>query len=311
MKAMHKILFVRRLKPKGQLRGHHVKVRDYFFHCLAHPDLDPSVYFVPGEDCQEGSPWADIPQDRIVDRPRMEDYDLVFLSGRDWQFAPAGLTHQKVINLIQHVKHASDSDARFDFLKRPAFRICASPEVYEAVAPLAVGVTVVIKYGIPPELFRGARRRRQKSIGIWAGKNPALGSKLNQELARRGARVSLFDDYVARTEFAAAMQLHDVFVTLPNKKEGFYLPALEAMASRCAVICSDARGNRSFCIHAQTCMMPRHNDYTDHMGMIEQLMDDDELREGIRQRGSAMAQSYSLEAERAEFHRFLERFILV
>ncbi len=310
MKAMHKILFVRRLKPKGQLRGHHVKVRDYFFHCLAHPDLDPSVYFVPGENRQEGSPWADIPQDRIVERPRMKEYDCVFLSGRDWQFLPGRLTKQKVINLIQHVRHASRSDARFDFLKRPAFRICASPEVYQVVAPIAVGVTVVVKYGIPMELFRGARRRRRKTIGIWAGKNRALGAKLDQELTKRRASVTLLGDYVTRREFAAAMQRHDLFVTLPNKTEGFYLPALEAMASRCAVVCSDARGNRSFCIHTQTCMMPRHNDYADHLGMIQQLMDDDKLREGIRQRGVTMARSYSLEAERADFFRFLERFIL-
>ena len=38
--------------------------------------------------------------------------------------------------------------------------------------------------------------------------------------------------------------------------EGFCLPALEAMAAGCAVVCTDAHGNVDFCHHEQNCLMP-------------------------------------------------------
>ena len=38
--------------------------------------------------------------------------------------------------------------------------------------------------------------------------------------------------------------------------EGFCLPVLEAMATGCAVVCTDAHGNRDFCEHERNCLMP-------------------------------------------------------
>ena len=48
---MPRILFVRDFKPTkdGRIRtsGGHIKVRDYFMHCLQHPELEPYLYFTP------------------------------------------------------------------------------------------------------------------------------------------------------------------------------------------------------------------------------------------------------------------------
>ncbi len=41
--------------------------------------------------------------------------------------------------------------------------------------------------------------------------------------------------------------------------EGFCLPALEAMAAGCAVVSTDAHGNRDFCEHGGNCLMPEQS----------------------------------------------------
>ena len=38
--------------------------------------------------------------------------------------------------------------------------------------------------------------------------------------------------------------------------EGFALPPLEAMATGGAVVCTDAHGNRDFCVDGENCLMP-------------------------------------------------------
>ena len=38
--------------------------------------------------------------------------------------------------------------------------------------------------------------------------------------------------------------------------EGFALPPLEAMATGGAVVCTDAHGNRDFCLDGENCLMP-------------------------------------------------------
>ena len=38
--------------------------------------------------------------------------------------------------------------------------------------------------------------------------------------------------------------------------EGFCLPVLEAMATGCAVVCTDAHGNRDFCERRRNCLIP-------------------------------------------------------
>ena len=48
-------------------------------------------------------------------------------------------------------------------------------------------------------------------------------------------------------------------VLLPLAEEGFYLPALEAMAMGCVVICPDCVGNRAFCVDEVTALVPDHD----------------------------------------------------
>jgi hypothetical protein len=307
-----KILFMRRFKktPAGVMRtsGTHIKIKDYFLYCLQHPQLEPYLYFTADSVYGAAEVWADIPPERIVSEARLDLYDALFLTGRDWKFLPKSLPGKKIINRLASIQQCQPEHPVFRYLKRPAFRICASREIHEAILPYISGEAVVINNGIPLELF-GANGEKSRAIMIWARKQPEFGAKLFAAIKDRGWPVNLLVNNLPREQFAQRLKESDVAITLPEETEGFYMPALEAMASGCAVICPDAGGNRAFCLHEQTCLMPQLGDLHEHLDMLERLLHNQTLKENLRRQGMAMAQSYSVEKEREKFYRFLEKYI--
>lgn len=304
---MCKILFLRKFK---KISGGQIKVRDYFLHCLRHPRVAPFIYFTPDSDFSRHGLWREVPEERIVRELAPENFETFFVAGRDWELLPADLRGKKIINLLQHVKHGDPRDRRSAYLSRPAYRICVSQEVLDAATPQMNGAAAVIPNGVPLETFTANAAKTAGAIFIWARKNPELGKRLHEALLARGWQSALQTDYVSREDFASALGAADIFVALPNPTEGFYLPALEGMASGCAVVCADAIGNRGFCVHGETCLTPKPGDGDSHLEMIARLLRDRELKEDVRRGGRAMAQAYALENERDRFYRFLDEHIL-
>ena len=70
--------------------------------------------------------------------------------------------------------------------------------------------------------------------------------------------------------------------------EGFCLPPLEAMATGGAVVCTDAHGNRDFCVDGENCLMPEP-DAGAVARRMARLLADPELREHSGARGSQTA----------------------
>jgi glycosyltransferase involved in cell wall biosynthesis len=303
---VQKILFTRDFKYST---GGHVTVRDYFIHSLNHPRLAPYIYFTLESKYAGSETWQDISEERIVKELALQDYDLLFVGGKDWRFLPFDLGNKKVINVIQHVKHAKEAELR-SYLKRPAYRICNSQEVYEAIAPYATGVTVVINNGVDFELFIENGEKKPNSILIWGLKNIELATMLFEELRKRNLDVQLLVECLPRKDFAKLLHQTDIFVTLPHRTEGAYRPPLEGMACRCIVVCPDAQGNRSYCLDDQTCLQPRYDDLEGYLAMIQRLLQDEELKERIRRNGYEMSQKYSLEEQRRQYYRFLDEYIL-
>ena len=70
--------------------------------------------------------------------------------------------------------------------------------------------------------------------------------------------------------------------------EGFCLPPLEAMATGGAVVCTDAHGNRDFCVDGENCLMPEP-DRESVSAALARVLADPALRERLGRAGRATA----------------------
>jgi GT2 family glycosyltransferase len=89
-----------------------------------------------------------------------------------------------------------------------------------------------------------------------------------------------------------------------SRHEGFCLTILEAMATGCPVVCTDADGNRDFCVNGQNCLMPDA-----HPGAvvtdINRLLADPALRSRLGQAGISSARDYAWAPRIDELERFM------
>ncbi len=87
--------------------------------------------------------------------------------------------------------------------------------------------------------------------------------------------------------------------------EGFCLPPLESMATGGAVVCTDAHGNRDFCVDGENCLVPEPERGA-VSGALERLLGDAELREHLGRAGMQTAQEYAWERRIDALEAFLE-----
>ncbi len=67
--------------------------------------------------------------------------------------------------------------------------------------------------------------------------------------------------------------------------EGFCLPPLEAMATGGAVVCTDAHGNRDFCVDGVNCLIPEPTVESVSAARSRRLLGDPALRERLGRAG--------------------------
>jgi len=117
---------------------------------------------------------------------------------------------------------------------------------------------------------------------------------------RYGAR------YVERPSDAGVNELLNqatVFVQT-STHEGFCLPPLEAMATGGAVVCTDAHGNRDFCVDRVNCLIPDPT-VESVSGAIARLLADPVLRARLGAAGIATARDYAWDRRIDELEAFL------
>ena len=301
---MTRLLVVRDFKRPT---GGNVTVRDFCFHALAHPRLDTRVYFTPGSRHAESGLWARLPPERVVARPDFTAADLVLDNGKDWRLLPA-TGRFGVIHLVQHLGYPDDPELA-GYLARQASRVCVSPEVAESIAGLARGPVVVIPNALDPTLFHEDGSRRPGSVLIAGAKRPGLAAEIAAGLAAAGVSADLCCGWLPQGEFARRTRAADVFVALPGRAEGFFRPPLEALASGCAVVCADARGNRGHCRPDETCAQPPWDDAPAHVEAVLGLLRDAPRRERLRAGGRALAQGFGLAQQRARFHALIDELL--
>lgn len=77
-----------------------------------------------------------------------------------------------------------------------------------------------------------------------------------------------------------------------SRREGFNLPALEAMACGSPVVCTDAGGNREYCRHRDTAMVHQTTDVDGLAKSVVAVMNDRTLADTIAKNGYNGAQRY-------------------
>jgi len=86
--------------------------------------------------------------------------------------------------------------------------------------------------------------------------------------------------------------------------EGFCLPPLESMATGGAVVCTDAHGNRDFCIDGENCLIP-DADARSVARSMKRLFEDPQLRLRLARAGRETAVAYAWELRIDALERFL------
>jgi glycosyltransferase involved in cell wall biosynthesis len=86
--------------------------------------------------------------------------------------------------------------------------------------------------------------------------------------------------------------------------EGFCLPPLEVMATGGAVVCTDADGNRDFCVDGLNCLIPEPT-VESVSGALRRLLENRELRARLGRAGLDTAADYAWERRIDELERFL------
>lgn len=285
--------------------GGHLKVRDYYAHAEHASGFSPRIFFTHRSIRGPENPWYGIAGPPLPSW-RPAEADALFVAGLDWLAVPDP-SPAPVINLIQSVCHADDGDVRRSFLSRPAVRICVSQEVADAIG--ATGAVNGPVHVIPNGIDLGtipSNRTRDIRVFIAGLKKPAFAVALAGLLMASGVQVDLTLNRIPRPEFLDRLSRADVVVALPCQREGFFLPALEAMAAGSIVVCPDCIGNRGFCRDGITAFRPRYTLKAVTAATLAAVRQGPEDRERMRAEGIAEARRHSLDAERLAFLRILD-----
>ena len=301
-----------------RLTGGQVKHANYFEHVRRMPGFAPKLT-LGGEplgarlERERQELWPVAPSD-LAARWVPEAGDLLFLAGVDWRYLQSGglerLGNPRV-NLIQHVRHAHAGSELYGYLSKRAIRICVSEEVADAIRATgrANGPIVTIANGVNIEhqcIARGEPSSRPPTITIVDYKRPDLGLALRKALHIAGVPYVALGSFLPRRAFLRLLAASDVAVCLPHEEEGFYLPALEAMASGCITVTLDCVGNRGFCHDRRNCFIAQPTGQSLCATVQAAVKVPPAARETMFRNAHDTVQHHSLAAERARFHKLLE-----
>lgn len=285
-------------------QGGHGKVWDYYRHTAAHPGWEPSIHFTSGS-LSAGNPWHEAAAEGIVPAWRPDQCDALFLAGMDWLAWPRDRADTPVVNFIQHVRHAEQGTDVNAFLGRRAIRICVSDAVADALRACGVRSPVItIDAALDVPAIGPSNSSVRSGIVIGASKQPALGKELAAALRLRGKHTTLLDTLIPRDQYLATLAGADIAVLLPNPSEGFYLPALEAMALGCVTVVPDCVGNRAYVQAGVNVLIPEYT--LEGLLAAVSSLEEAPLRARLRDAGSASAARFSQEREREAFHAVLD-----
>lgn len=313
-----RVWFHRGLAPLG---GGQVKHSHYFEHVRRLPGFAPVITFSRTPPSafharERHQLWPAAEEERAK-RWAPEAGDVLFLAGGDWRYrAECGLegsAHPR-INLIQGLEHAREGSALYTYLSERAVRICVSWEVAAAIAATGrtKGPVLTIPNGTEVAFFEADEggspvgyAARRCAVAIIGYKRPELARSLSERLVAEGIDPCLRTELQGRSEFLDLLAESQVAVCLPHAEEGFYLPALEAMASGALVVTLDCIGNRGFCHDHWNCVVAEPGPGSLHRAVRRILGMTAFERDRMHTRARYTAARHALALERERFHAIL------
>lgn len=287
--------------------GGHLKLNDYLSHVDSCSLYNSLIYVDPSSHPQHL--WNRYPN--LIDVYAPRSVDILFVAGLDWRALndSPNIDNEKLIfNLIQGIRHADPLSELYTYLKRRAVRICVSQEVAEAIKATGQcnGPIHVIPNGINMSLLP-APQLKSVDVVVAGIKRPDLAKRISTNLQLLGLKVDCIVRHISRVEYLKRICRAQIAVALPYPSEGFYLPALEAMAMGVPLVCLDCQGNRSFCLDGITCLMPDSNSLLIENSVVR-LIKDTELANRLSANAFTKSQFYNLERERHDFLKILNRY---
>ena len=243
--------------------------------------------------------------------------DVLFVEGVDWRFlARCGLENVTIprINLIQGIQHVHEGTERYGYLVERAIRVCVSQEVADAIAATGRtrGPILTIPNGTDVTPFEPAgegspagHAKRHFAVTVLGYKSPDLAAALSERLHAEGIDPLLLRRFLDRSTYLGLLAESRVAVCLPYAEEGFYLPALEAMASGCLVVTLDCIGNRGFCHRDENCLVAEPDAESLYAVTKRALAMPPPERAPMHRRARDTVIRHSLDAEREGFHAVL------
>lgn len=304
-----KILFYRDYRG---FTGGHLKVYHYFEHFRSFPEFTPCIFFSAETRRDRGNPWA-AKNIEPVSKWLPENFDVLFLAGTDWNMLSPEVASSpgfRVLNLIQGLRHSDPGSKLRSFLKFPAIRICVSQQVADAIVETGEvnGPVHVIPNGIEDIRARSQDANLESyDILIIGRKNPVLANRLHSGLRRLYSCLNL-PSPVPRDELLALMQRSRVTVCLPERREGFYLPALEAMSVGSLVVCPDCVGNRDFCRDGWNMLRPDFDAADMERTLQAAMRMPASARAALLENAKRTAARHTLVAEREKLRRILDQY---
>ena len=248
-----------------RLTGGHLKHAHYFGHVQHTAGFAPKLTLRGNKlstqlEREREDLWP-VPRAELADEWLPRERDVFFLAGADWRYLEdAGLDQlpNPRINLIQGMRHADARSELYRYLNQRAIRICVSPEVADSIVATgrANGPVLTIPNGIDAPYAPIPKPKPRPSTTLIVGyKRPLLADALSKRLHETSIAHRVLNDFQPRPAFLDSLARSDVVVCLPYPEEGFYLPALEAMAAGCITVTLDCVGNRGFSHHGRNCIV--------------------------------------------------------
>jgi hypothetical protein len=319
-----RVLFYRRLlKPNSGINGGNLKLRDCFDHILHSETYRPTVYFSKDTiwNNHPGNYWSSLRHEALTEWA-VEKNDLLFFSGFDWQVLSK---HERInppvpiINIVQP-RHTRSSDGRQAFLKHPAIRIVKSEAGATILNNHGVnGPLFLIPDGIDLALLPSGDGLKDIDVLVLGLKQPELAREVYEDLIRLNdqnyqklnIQVQLPPPLSTRHDFLKLLNRARITVCLPLEpsrgSEGFYLPALEAMAMKTIVICPHAVGNEGHCIDEVNCLVPEYKKESIFVAVKKVLRASNSTKSSLIKNGLATAQKHNIHTERKAILELLEQ----